>query len=512
VLPLALYDAAATRALDREAIEGHGIPGLELMERAGAATWREVARRWPEARRVLILAGGGNNGGDGYVVARLARAAGREVTVLALAAPTGLSGDAARAYQAAVAAGVPVVAAGLPVLLGEAPPPEGAFALGAAGICCDALFGTGLARPLAGPLAAGVAALNAAHARGLPVVAVDLPSGLSADTGAVLGVAVAADLTVTFIGLKQGLFTGDGPDCAGEVVFASLEVPPAIYEAIPPTAERLALAPLLARLPARRLAGHKGDHGHVLVVGGCPGYGGAVCLAAVAALRAGAGLVSIVTHPGHRWLSLPPEVMCHVLEAPDDWGALAPLLAQADVVAVGPGLGQGEWGQRILAQCLAVRGARPLVVDADALNLLAMAPAGGETRCDRWVLTPHPGEAGRLLGTSTAAVQADRFAAARALQDRYGGTVVLKGKGTLVATAAGVGICTAGNPGMGSGGMGDCLTGAIAALWGQGMTGADAARLAVVAHALAGDKAARAGGERGLVATDLLPHLRRLLN
>jgi NAD(P)H-hydrate epimerase len=229
-------------------------------------------------------------------------------------------------------------------------------------------------------------------------------------------------------------------------------------------------------------------------------------LAAEAALRAGAGLVSMVTHPGHQWLPAGPEIMCHMVT---ELAAIDHLLNQADTVVLGPGLGDGEWGRRIFGHCMAYEREVPMVVDADALNHLS----GVALRRREWVLTPHPGEAARLLGISTAEIQADRFAAVRALSGRYGGTVVLKGNGTLVHDDAHpVGLCAAGNPGMGTAGMGDVLSGIIAALWGQGLSAANAARVGVTVHAQAGDKAARAGGERGMIASDLFPHIRRLLN
>lgn len=250
---------------------------------------------------------------------------------------------------------------------------------------------------------------------------------------------------------------------------------------------------------------HKGDFGHVLVIGGQPGMSGAARLAGEAALRAGAGLVSVATHPEHASVlnSGRPELMCHAVANAE---TLKPLLERSTVLAVGPGLGQSEWARGLLVAVWDTD--LPMIVDADALNLLAREPM----RRDRWILTPHPGEAARLLGCSATEVQADRRTAVRALQARYGGVVVLKGAGTLIADGVQCRVCTAGNPGMASGGMGDVLTGVIAGLCAQGMSLSSAAAAGVLVHALAADAAALRDGERGLLASDLLPELRRWVN
>lgn len=261
---------------------------------------------------------------------------------------------------------------------------------------------------------------------------------------------------------------------------------------------------LRAWLPPRARASHKGDYGHVLVVGGDHGMVGAVRLAGEAAARTGSGLVSIATRAAHAAVSaaVRPELMCHGVECARD---LRVLLQRASVVAIGPGLGQSAWAHDMLAAVLQMR--LPRVVDADALNLLAQE----SMQCDHWVLTPHPGEAARLLDMTTKQVQADRLQAAQALQQRYGGVCVLKGAGTLVCTSESISICEVGNPGMASGGMGDVLTGIIAGLLAQGLSLVDAACAGVYIHAKAGDRAAQEG-ERGLLASDVMPHLRKLVN
>ena len=343
--------------------------------------------------------------------------------------------------------------------------------------------------------------INSASA---PVVSIDVPSGIDANTGVRLGAAVEAALTVTFIGLKQGLYTGDGPAYCGEIMFDDLAVPRSKTEAELATAALLGPQHLAGRFRARARTAHKGDNGHVLIIGGTPGFSGAARLAGEAACRVGAGLVSVALHPDSvaGVNSGRPELMVHAIR---DGEALQPLLRRASVIAIGPGLGQSPWATKLLATVLEQE--RPLVLDADALNLLAREPIA----VPHAVLTPHPGEAARLLGLSTAEIHADRFAAAAALHERFRGVVVLKGAGTIVA---GMGVPTvigAGNPGMGGGGMGDVLTGVIAALIAQGAPAGAAARFGACVHAVAGDRAARTG-ERGLLAGDLMPHLRTLVN
>ncbi len=488
-LPHALYRAEQVRELDRITIEEHGIPGLILMQRAGAAAFRLLQRRWPEASRIAVLCGIGNNGGDGFVVARLALEAGLEVALLQLGDPARIRGDAltcARAFEAAGGGVMPF----------ETLPKE-------IDLVVDGVFGTGLEREVTGRWRQALEAVNAHPA---PVLALDIPSGLQSDSGQVLGVALRATATITFIGLKQGMLTGDGPDCCGEISFDALEIPAVIYSREILAARRLDWRQQATLLSPRRRTAHKGDYGHLLVVGGEQGYSGAVRMAAEAAARAGAGLVSIATRPGHApLLNLTrPELMCHGVDTP---AQLEPLLQRASVVAVGPGLGQGEWSRALLERTF--RSGLPLVVDADALNLLARAP----TRRDDWVLTPHPGEAARLLGCSTGEVQADRFQSLSRLQQRYGGVAVLKGAGTLLLgpSKRPPGVCSDGNPGMASGGMGDVLTGIIGGLLAQGFDGEVAATLGVCLHAAAADRAA-AAGERGLLASDLMPEIRRLVN
>lgn len=490
-MPHRLYRTAQVRELDRIAIEEYGIPSDELMRRAGAAAFAELQQRWAGARRLAVFCGRGNNGGDGYVVARLAREAGLDARVFVPAGIAPAQGAAARAAELWSNGG------------GSIDAWRGDVDLRDFDVIVDALLGTGLDRP---PEGAWREVIEAIVASGRPVLAIDVPSGLDADRGSAPGVVVRADLTVTFIALKTGLFTGSGRELAGELRFSDLGLSEEILARGEPAAGRLSPEVFGALLAPRRRGAHKGDFGHVLVIGGDHGMAGAVRMAAEAAVRSGAGLVSVATRAQHAALiSLArPELMAHGVE---DGQALAPLLARADVIALGPGLGRGDWSRAVFDMAMA--SGLPLVVDADGLNLLAEAPR----RREDWILTPHPGEASRLLGTSTAMIEKDRYAAVQELQQRYGGAVVLKGAGTLVRGPRGeVAVCDAGNPGMATGGMGDVLTGIIAGLRAQGITLADAAGLGVLLHAMAGDRAAADGGERGMLATDLLQHLRPLLN
>ncbi len=488
-LPVDIYKVATVREIDRSAIEDHGIRGYTLMSRAGAAAVAETRARYPEAMRWTIVCGAGNNGGDGYVVARLAAEEGVDVTVLALVEPRKLGGDAATAYRDFAAAG------------GRIEPWSSVLPTDAE-LLVDGILGSGLERDVGGEFSRAVAAMNAHPA---PVIALDIPTGLHGDSGAVMGCAIRAALTVTFVGLKAGLFLGTAPDYVGELVFAGLDIPEDA-KGDPQAAYRRIDATSIARaLPPRPRLAHKGDHGHVLIVGGGEGMPGAVRLAGEAALRTGAGLVSVATHPSHAAVLVAgrPELMSHAVAAPTQLDAL---LDRADVIAFGPGLGQSDWSRSLYAAVAACD--TPSVWDADALNLLAGLPDSSDTR----VITPHPGEAGRLLGSNAGAVQSDRTGALAKLAQTYGGVVVLKGAGSLVSSAAGAPwICTAGNPGMAAAGMGDVLTGVIAALLAQGHDIERAATLGVQLHAMAGDRAARAG-QRGLVATDLIAELRTIVN
>ena len=481
-----LYTAAQVRAMDRYAIDHEGIAGLELMHRAGQSAFECLMRLWPSARHLAILCGAGNNAGDGYVVARLAKSAGLKVTLLSVVSPDRLSGDAASVYH-------------------EFIDDNGRITefhedrLESVDIIVDALLGTGLDRDVTGVF---FDAINAINCAGKPVFALDIPSGLNADTGYPMGRSVRADCTISFIARKQGLYTGEGIEYSGRKEYASLSVPNEVIEAEIASAE-LIVAPW-QHLGPRNRAAHKGHFGHVLIIGGEQGYSGAALMAACAAARVGAGLVSIATRKAHAsWLNLSrPEIMCHGVESADE---LYRLLSETTVVGIGPGLGQSPWAADLLEVVMSTD--LPLVVDADGLNLLS----GLQENRDMWVLTPHPGEAARLLQMNTLKINTDRFQAVRNIQKKYGGVCILKGAGTLIYDGVNTHISPTGNPGMASGGMGDVLTGVVVGLIAQGFSTAEASLIGVYLHGAAADRAAESG-ERGLLASDLFPHLRNLVN
>ncbi len=512
-LPLVpVHSAAAVRAADLVAQRDHGLPGRQLMRAAATAALADLQGRWPNARHLLMVCGAGNNGGDGYDVATLARAAGLCVALVALAAPENLSGDALLAARDWQAAGGEV--------LPTAKLPE---ALAAAEVVVDALLGTGLTRPVLGAWADVIHAINAA---GKPVLAIDVPSGMDADSGEVSGAAVRAEFTSTFVGWKGGLFLN--PGLAGQVRLHTLGVPQAAFaKGAQPLLWQLPRQ-ALAHLPRRARDAHKGRHGHVVVVGGDLGMPGAVRLAGEAALRSGAGRVTVLTRADHAAAVAAgcPELMARAAGA---GGEFVEQLVAADAIVCGPGLGRHVWGSALLAGVIGAAAGRPVVLDADALILLAETwfATGPQRLGPQFILTPHPGEAAALLGVAVGAVQKDRVGAVRALVERFGATVVLKGAATLTlgAELAVPVACELGNPGMGTAGMGDVLAGVCAALaaqdvcdpaWGYARRGgagwAGVATLAVVAHAAAGDWASAQHGERGLLASDLLPFLRAVLN
>ena len=486
--PLPLFDTDALRTLETRGTALLGGDTFAPMARAGQAAWRSVLKHWPQGQRIVVVCGPGNNGGDGYVLARHAQESGRDVQVLRLQPPT--TPLAQRACDEYSAVGGRIV--------------ESADALRDAELIVDALFGIGLSRAPDAPATALIEAINAHPA---PLLALDVPSGIDAVSGSAPGAAIIADRTLQLIARHRGLRTGVAMDHAGELELATLELPASLFDGIDAAALAYRHDALHGFFPLRLRDSHKGRNGHVLCIGGDAGSGGAVLLAVDAALHCGAGLASVATRAAHvpALIARRPEAMAHAVDAA---GQLAPLLERADVIAIGPGVGKGVWGHALFDAVLACD--KPRVFDADALNLLAQSP---RRLNERDVITPHPGEAGRLLGIATADVQRDRFAASKALGERYGAQVVLKGAGSIVASPGAMpAVICAGNPGMAVGGMGDLLTGCIAALLAQGFAPRDAAIAGALLHASAGDAAARVDGERGLLPSDLLPWLRRLAN
>lgn len=513
-----LITRAEMKAADRKAIDGLGIPSLDLMERAGAGVAAAVKEFAAEhAGPVVIVCGKGNNGGDGLVVARLLAGDNHKVQVWLATDPDELSGDAAVNWQRLLEEGprLPGEVELLPI--GSEPMDIGALA-GAWGTGCavvDALLGTGVSGPPQAPTDALIEAMNLC---GRPIVAVDIPSGVNADNGQVPGVAPLAAVTVTMAYPKLGLLLYPGREHAGCIRVVDIGIPPEAVEREGIHLELLDHQWALLRLPPRPSDSHKGHYGRVVAVAGSAGMMGAGQLVAASAYRAGAGLVRLaapesllaIAHGGRS------EVM--VIPVPDgDAGRFVPVETDvlkeayrwADAVAIGPGLGMEEETADFFAQVLEQEDPQlSLVIDADGLNHLAARPELRKKWAGPVVITPHPGEAARLLKISIGNIQKDRVRAAVDLARAYEAVAVLKGVPTIIADAEGqAALCPLGNPGMASGGTGDVLTGVVTALLGQGLPAFSSAALGVYLHALAGDLAALDLGEWSLLAGDLVDYL-----
>jgi NAD(P)H-hydrate epimerase len=487
-----LYNCDQVRTLDRLAIDRDNISGLQLMQRAGMAVFKHILQHYRK-HAVTVFCGSGNNGGDGYVIATLAKEKGIAVQLIHLKQPQQLKGNAKRAYEIANKAGVTMVDFSPEMVLEDC-------------IIVDALIGIGLKGSVRGTYCDAIELINNSN---LVVVAVDLPSGLNADTGDVENICVKAQTTICFIGLKQGLFTNHGPDYCGKIVYQDLAEKSTIFDEIPPVAIKLQLSSLLRHLKPRQASSHKNNYGHVIVVGGDYGYAGASLLAAEAALRTGAGLVSVATRQEHisTIVARRPEIMAHAVDSSE---ALQTLVKKASVLIIGPGLGQSLWSRKML-NC-ALKADIPSILDADALNLIAREQIQLNTMNHPYVLTPHPKEAARLLNVETSQIQKDRFSAVKKMAKKYHAQVLLKGTGSLVCVSANstIGVCTAGNPGMATGGMGDVLSGIIGGLLAQGVNHNHCLALATCLHSEAADMAAK-GRQRSLLPSDLFKPLRRLI-
>jgi NAD(P)H-hydrate epimerase len=506
--------AEAMQAVDRFAIEELGIPSLVLMENAAIGVTDAIGERFPEARSIAVFCGPGNNGGDGLAIARQLDGRGYAVAILLAAGSRGLQGDAAAQLRVCERIGLEVV-----TIEGAAAIDSAVRSAAACDLIVDALFGTGLSRPLEGRYAELVARIEEVDR---PLVAVDIPSGLSGSRADLFGPHLTAELTVTFAAPKIPHFLSPAASAVGEVVVADLGIPAEVVDRADGDLRLLLGEELGLLLEPRDLDGHKGTYGHALIFGGSEGKSGAALLATRAAIRAGAGLVTTAVPrdllPVLEASSL--ESMTVALPVEESGGlsaaALDTLLEAASgkqAVAVGPGLGAapatGEVVRRAVAEIES-----PVVLDADGLNAFSGRIDDLAERSAPTILTPHPMELARLLGVSKERVQADRAGAARQAAERSGAVVALKGHRTLVADIDGIGINTTGNPGMATGGAGDVLTGLIAGLLAQGRSPVEAAELGVFSHGLAGDLALELSGEISLAAGDLLaqiPEALRLL-
>lgn len=487
-IPHSIWPADELRRAEKTAAQSLGISLYELMLRAGQAAFDVARTAYPAARHWLILCGHGNNGGDGYVVARLAVAAGIRVTLLAQASDKPLPQEALSAREAWLAADGVIHSTATPW-------PQDAD------LIIDGLLGTGLQNAPRENVASLIEQANHFPA---PIIALDIPSGLNAQTGTTPGAVVHAHHTITFIALKPGLLTGKARDVVGQLHHHALGLEAWLSQQST-NIHRLDASQLAQWFTPRRPTSHKGDHGRLVVIGGDHGTAGAIRMAGEAALRAGAGLVKVLTRVENivPIITARPELMVDELTPQ----SLDESLEWADVVVIGPGLGQAAWGKQALRKIDNFR--KPTLWDADALNLLAINPDKRHNR----VITPHPGEAARLLNCKVAEIENDRLLSAQRLVQRYGGVVVLKGAGTIVADERGVNsIIDAGNAGMASGGMGDVLSGIIGALLGQALSPYDAACAGCIAHGAAADELAARYGTRGMLATDLFSTLRRVVN
>ncbi len=501
---VALFTAKQVQELDQLAIKQCNTEGYELMEQAGEAAFMAILSQWPSVRQLLVLCGKGNNGGDGFVVARLAKQHEIDVQLVLSCDKSELTGYAQLAAKDTFVQDIKAIQHH------QIQWPEVTDGC----VIVDALLGTGLNSDVTGPMKQLIEQVNEA---GLPVLSIDVPSGINATTGALQGVAVQAKTTLSMIAFKQGLFTGAGPAYAGAVRLAPLSVGKNVLSSQEPNSRLVNWQHMQksAFFTKRPLDCHKGCFGHVMIVGGDLGCGGAVNLAAGAALRSGAGLVSVATRNEHvsAILARHPEAMVYGVSSGQD---LQPLLERADVIVIGPGLGQSYWGEQLLQQVMAVT--TPVVLDADALNILAKGRIKHNLTERDSVMTPHPGEAARLLNINNETIQQDRIASATQLAEQYSSSVVLKGLGSLIHTHGKTSICSDGNPGMATAGMGDVLSGIAGSLLAQGAAQQELPEVlhelvssAVCLHSAGADEAAKEG-QSGLVASDVINQLRALLN
>ena len=483
-------DAEASYATESE--EGT----YPLMEAAGSAAYRLLRQRFPDASSLLIVTGRGNNGGDGYIVARLAIEDGLQVALCSFCEPQQIKGDAARAYGKLATFNPPLVS-------------WQAVSLTDYDLIVDALLGTGIHGDVREPMASAINIINQSE---LPVLAIDIPSGIDADSGCVANVAIKATATATYIGFKKGSYTGDALNYQGQLELYSLDLAERHFPSSEPSLQAHNWNSVKGRLKPRSVNSHKGLFGYCQVIGGAAGMTGATLMASSAAARCGSGVVSAwVEDNAAAIVTARPEIMAKNV-AGEDIPEHISLIDKANSVVVGPGLGQLDWAQRWMQALSNSKSFIDVnkVIDADGLNWLAANPQSNP----HWILTPHPGEAARLLNSDTQTVNRDRFAAGLAITERFGGVCVLKGAGTIISCADGRQVvCQVGNPGMASGGMGDVLAGVIGGFLAQGYELFDAAVLGVCLHGEAANRAA--GNEanyRGLLASDLLQFISPLVN
>ena len=498
-----LYTSKQTKILDRLAIKEQGLTAFSLMEEAANFSFNTLLSYWPDTKQVFTFCGKGNNAGDGYLVASLAKELGLESFVVQISKQENLSKHSSKAFKISRSSGVKFITlkSFKKMSLNKA-------------VLVDALLGTGIRGNVKKTISDVIKIINQKSTYH-PVLSIDIPSGVCADSGKILGAAIMANLTTTFIGRKRGCYTSTGKSNSGKIEFSNLGIKKTILNKVISNCYILDMEKSLAKILNRPKNSHKGNFGHTLIIGGDRGYGGAAILASKAAIMSGSGLVSLATKKEHVSAALTscPEIMVNGVNSGQD---LENLLEKPDTIVIGPGLGQSAWSEQMLQKTFIEAKKRnlPVVMDADALNLLAkLKLASGAPK--KLVITPHPGEAAKLLNRSVQTIQEDRFKSVKDLEKKLGTVTVLKGSGSLVCSRRNatqkIGVCSAGNPGMAKGGMGDILSGLIGSFISQGLNLIDATEAAVDIHSKAADITELEMGELGLLPSDVLNNVRYLL-
>ena len=487
-----IFSSKTVSKVDQRAIHQEDIPGFILMKRAAAFSFQQLERYFSNTNSIMIFCGSGNNSGDAYLLGCLAIENEIKTKVITLCDTATLRDDALKAFNE------------YQLLNGEVFDWNNRIDIDC-DLIIDGIFGIGINRNVEGEF---LQVINTINKSKVPVLSLDIPSGLNADTGEVMGSSIKADVTSTFVGRKKGLYLKQGPLISGCIEFSNLSIPDKCFKNAKIELQIVNQSLLEQHLKPRNRSSHKGDFGHVLVIAGNHGMGGAARITSESALRTGAGIVSVITRPENVAIisKTTPEIMAH--SADDNSDKVSELINKADVIAIGPGLGIDRWAKDLLNKAL--ESEKQMIIDADGLNLLADCP----TKRDNWILTPHPGEAARLLRCLNPEIQEDRLTSLEKLVGKYGGVTLLKGNNTLIAAGEEIPfVITAGNPGMSTAGMGDLLTGIIAALCSQfkQVNPNILTALAAYIHALAGDQAAKSG-ERGIIATDLFKELKHIIN
>ena len=484
-----LYNKESSKAIEEIASKEFEFSPIALIRRAAERALITLLDKWPKTKSIAIFCGRGNNGSDGLVLALFAKKIGLSVSVYLVDSDVSKGPEAQMCKEECVKNGLS---------LQELNKFEGHCDL-----VVDAIFGMGLNRPIEGVYSQAVSIINDSQKL---VFSLDVPSGVDCSSGSIHGEAVRANFTLCFFGLKQGLFTGLGKANAGEVGLDTLGLEDTLKHRVDATARAISYSHLKGIFTPRDIASHKGNFGHLLILGGAPGYSGAALLCSSAAIRAGVGLASLGTHPAHSpfltsgW----PEIMCHGVSRVSD---LIPLFKKSSALAIGPGLSTKPWAAQIFETVEEL--GLPSVYDADALNLLAVTPSYRKSR----VLTPHSGEAARLLDLKVDEVEADRFSAVSKISEKFGGTSLLKGPGTIIKRENEAPyVLLDGNPGLATGGMGDVLTGIIGSFLAQGFTLEESAVIGAAVHSRAGDLVAEKYGEVGIRPSELLDEIRSLIN